>query len=368
MSEALLWVAMAGLTAAAVIAVIAPLLRASAAPAGPDDAAVYRDQLRELEREQARGTIAEPEAQAARAEIGRRLIGAVRTAKPALPPSRDRKMLAQLLLLGIPALALGIYLSIGSPDLPGQPLAARLAAPPDQSDPAALIARAEAELARHPERVEGWQLMAPIYMRLGRFADAAMAYGKLISLAGDTAERATMYGVALVGQAGGVVTADARAAFDRALKLDPTYAQARVSVALAKEQEGDASGALGDMRAVLADMAADDPMRAGVRREIARMEAPKMSGPTAADMADAAGMTPEQQQAMARGMVEGLQARLSAQGGGIDEWLRLVRSYSVLGEPDKARTAMAGARKAYSADPDALAKIDALAASLGLGS
>lgn len=368
MGETLLWLAMAALTAAAAIAVIAPLLRASPAAAPGGDTAVYRDQLEELERERARGIIPEAEAAGARAEIGRRLLLAADRNRSAAPrPAASRTGLARALVLIIPAIALGLYLSLGSPLLPAQPLAARLAAPPETDDASALVARAEAELGRNPNRLEGWVMMAPIYMRLGRYADAATAYANVVRLGGATAERETMFGVALVGQAGGVVTGEARAAFDRALVLDPKYPQARISRALAREQEGDIPGAVAELKAVLADTPPADPLAEALGREVARIEAAPARGPSRADVANAADMAPEDQQAMVRGMVEGLSQRLAAQGGVIDEWLRLVRSYTVLGDADKAREAAATARKTYAADPVALAKLDALVASLGLG-
>lgn len=368
MGEYLLWIGMAALTALTVTAVVAPLLRPPRAQAA-DDGAIYRDQLETLAGEQARGLVTSGEADSARAEIGRRLLAAVnRPGDAAVPAARDRRPLARLLVLATPAPALALYLTVGSPGLPAQPLGARLAAPPASGDAAALVARAEAELGRHPDRPDGWQVMAPIYMRLGRFADAAGAYSKLMRLAGATAERETMFGVALVGQAGGIVTADARRAFERALKLDPGYGQAHISRALSREQDGDAAGAVAELREVLAGTPAADPLAAAVRREIARMEAALPPGPSRADMADAAGMTAEQRGGMVRGMVAGLQSRLDAGGGGIDEWLRLVRSYAVLGDPDKAKGAADRARRSYAADPEALARIDALAASLGLRS
>jgi cytochrome c-type biogenesis protein CcmH len=367
MNEALLFTGMAALTALAVLGIIVPLLRAPAlASSGRDDESVYRDQLAQLDRDVARGLLAPSEAAGARTEVARRLLAAAADrgslAGKALPESRST--LARILLVAIPVTALGAYLWTGAPELPAMPLAARMQAVPSTADPQALLARAEAELQRNPQSVEGWRLMAPIYLRLGRYEDAARAWAALIRLEGADAERQTMLGVALVGQAGGIVTPEARAAFDRALAIDPKYPQARISLALAQEQDGDRAGAVATLRALGADLPAGAPLLAGLQQEIARLEAapapPK--GPTGADIAAASSMSADQQSAMARGMVEGLAGRLAAQGGSAEEWLRLVRGYQVLGEPDRAQAAAQAARQALAGDPEALARIDALLA------
>ena len=67
-----------------------------------------------------------------------------------------------------------------------------------------------------------------------------------------------------------------------------------------------------------------------------------------------------------RGMVEGLAARLAQNGQDIEGWLRLVRSYTVLHEPDKARAALLEAKRSLAGDPSAIARIEALARELGL--
>jgi cytochrome c-type biogenesis protein CcmH len=78
-------------------------------------------------------------------------------------------------------------------------------------------------------------------------------------------------------------------------------------------------------------------------------------------------MAPAERDATIRGMVEGLAARLATNGGSLEEWSRLVRAYTVLREPEKARAALGEARKAFGADAAAMAGLDALAGELGLG-
>ena len=78
-------------------------------------------------------------------------------------------------------------------------------------------------------------------------------------------------------------------------------------------------------------------------------------------------MPPAERETMIRGMVEGLAARLAANGGTLEEWSRLVRAYTVLREPEKARLALGEARKALGANAPAMAALEALASELGLG-
>ena len=80
--------------------------------------------------------------------------------------------------------------------------------------------------------------------------------------------------------------------------------------------------------------------------------------PTPAQMAAAAKQSPDQQTAMIRGMVDGLAARLKQDGSDLDGWVRLVRSYKVLGEPDKAQAAIGDAQRALANDPDKRKRLD----------
>ncbi len=69
---------------------------------------------------------------------------------------------------------------------------------------------------------------------------------------------------------------------------------------------------------------------------------------------------------MIRGMVERLAARLKENKSDLEGWLRLIRSYAVLKETDKAQDAAATAKQEFASDAKALEQIDALAQGLGL--
>jgi len=372
-----LWLAMALMTAAAVFAVLWPLARRRpAAAAGGElmvagDLAVYRDQLDEVERDRTAGRIGAPEAEAARIEVSRRLIAAADAAPEAPPPvsaSWPRRIAALAALVALPIGAGSLYLALGSPGIPAVPISARLNKAPGEPPLAAMVAQVEAHLARNPEEGRGWEVIAPVYLRLNRFDDAVRARRNALRLLGETAERQADLGEALVA-ANGVVTAEAKAAFERALALDGNEVKARFFVGLAAEQDGRKTDAADAWRALLKDAPPGAPWVELVRESLARVEGTPVAGPpgpTGEDMAAAADMPPEQRNAMIHSMVERLAERLKRDGSDLQGWLRLVRAYSVLGDRDKARAAAADARRAIGADPDKLRLLDELVKGLGL--
>jgi cytochrome c-type biogenesis protein CcmH len=373
------WLVLVLMTAAAVFAVLWPLGRRPGASGG-SELAVYRDQLAEIERDRDAGCIGAAEAEAAKVEVSRRLLAAAEVEPPNANPlsqagegregasPRPRRIVAVIALVGLPIGAVLIYLALGSPWLPGEPLAARLGKPPEERSIETLVAQVEAHLANNPEDGRGWEVLAPVYLRLGRFGDAVKARSNALRLNGETAERQTGLGEALVAAAQGIVTAEAARAFERAVALDPEAPKPRFFLGLAAEQDGRLADAARRWRDLIAQAPADAPWLGFVREALARVDpsAAEARGPTAADMAAAAELSPEQRQQMVRGMVDRLAARLKDDGSDLDGWLRLMRAYMVLGERDKARSAAADARRALKADPDKLRRIDDAAKGLGV--
>ncbi|QFR31738.1 c-type cytochrome biogenesis protein CcmI [Ancylobacter sp. TS-1] len=380
----LLWIAFSLMTAAAVLAVLWPLRTgAGVVPAGSAqaDLAVYRDQLAEIERDRASGLIGGAEGEAARAEVARRILraSAETEAGGAFVRGADlrRRAVAVIALIGVPLLAGGLYFFLGSPLYPPQPLAQRLEARPDQSDIAILIRKVEGHLEANPDDGRGYEVVAPIYARLGRIDDAVRAWNTAIRLLGSSPQRQTGLGEALVAQAGGVVTTEAKAAFQAALAASPGDPKARYFLGLAAEQDGQPAEAARIWGALAADSPPDAPWLGLVRESLTRVGAPppaaaqapgQGSGPGAADVAAAENLTPEQRQQMVRDMVQRLSDRLAQDGDDIEGWLRLMRAWNVLGEADKAKAAAAQARTHFAKDDGALGRIDALARELGLGS
>lgn len=393
-----LWFGLALMTAAAIFAVLWPLARRTNQIRSGSDVAVYRDQLDEIERDRAAGLIEDKEAAGAQVEVSRRLIAAVdasaagsATATLAEPTSAAsttaattsaetvtsaeatsaqtwrRRAVAVVALVAVPFGAAGFYLSLGSPKLPDQPLAQRLAAARGTQSVDGLVAQVEAHLARNPEDGRGWEVIAPVYTRLGRFEDTVRARRNALRLNGDTAEREAALGEALVLAANGVVTADAKAAFEKAVALDGSNVQARYFLGLAADQDGNPAQAVATWRALIEAAPPGAPWIDFVQRALDRAGGAAVGGgPSEEQVKASADLSPEQRNAMIHGMVARLSERLNRDGSDVEGWLRLVRSYMVLGETDKARAAIVDARRALAGDPAKLQRLDDLVKGLGI--
>jgi cytochrome c-type biogenesis protein CcmH len=363
----MIWIIFAALTAAVIAVLIRPVLRSEALSPGHDrndfDRAVFRDQLAELDRDAERGTIGAAEADAARNEISRRLIGTASAVPKARPLGTP--YLALLAVVIIPAIALPLYLKTGSPMLPDVPLADRIENAAKTGDYDALVVKVERHLAQNPDDLEGWKVLAPAYRKGLRWADAAEAQRNIVRLSEPDAAAMADYGEAIVMANQGLVSAEAHAIISKALMLDQKLPKARFYNALALKQEGRTAEAKAAFDAFLADTPADAPWRPMLLAEMQDMS----SRPPALDqktMKDAASMKPEDQQAMIRTMVDGLEEKLKSNAADLDGWLRLIRARTVLGDTAKAKLAYDTARTQFKDNQQALAALDGLAKEMNI--
>ena len=320
---------LAVLAAGTVGALRFPLLRPSVHGTGrlEADLALYRDQLTEIERERATGTLGESEAASARVEIERRLLTAAEQDKGELTSASPtlHRFLPPAVALLIPLFALGLYLQIGRPGL--QPVRATVDRAAN-AQPAPDTAAIRAYIAANPE----------------------------------DAEARSALGEALVEEAGGTVPAEAVEAFTAALARQPNDARAIFYLGLHEAQSGDAPAALKRWQDLAARSPPDAPYLPMLRAEMARVakaaglpapEAPK--GPTREQVEAMGSLTPEQRQQAIRGMVEGLDAKLRDAPQDRDGWLRLATARKVLNENDKAAEAYARADALQPLEPRLLA-------------
>lgn len=366
----MLWIIFTLMSAAAILAVLWPLAHKPRASGAGSDLVVYQDQLEEIGRDRSAGLIGAAEAEAARIEVSRRLLAAADMQAPPVPPQplwhRRAAALAALIVLSL--VPLGLYAALGSPNIPGQPAYARASLPPGHESIAALIGQVEEHLAKNPNDGAGWQVIAPVYMRLGRYDDAVAAFRKSLALNGETATRDSDLGEALVAAANGVVTDEAKQSFQHAVARDAHDPKARYFLGLADEQDGNRDAAAATWRALLQDAPADAPWAGFVRAALARVTGQPAAGakPASQDMAAAQNLSEAQRDEMVRGMVQRLADKLHADGGDVEGWLRLVRAYVVLGDQNKAKGAAVDARRALAARPADVKRIDELVKSLGL--
>jgi cytochrome c-type biogenesis protein CcmH len=268
----LFWTLLALMTAAAVFAVLWPLSREPGLAGEAAGLAVYRDQLAEIEADRARGILPASEAEAARIEVSRRLLDAAAAKEPKADGSLSRRRIASLVaLFGVPALALSVYLYFGAPEFPDAPLAERIARPLEQQDMGLLIGRMQERLEKNPDHGEGWELIAPIYLRAGLTSEAIAAQENAIRILGGTAAREVALGEYL-RIANGRISAESKAAFERALGHDANNAAALFYLGLEAEQRGSLNDARKFWTRAVEHGKANDPWLVPAQRRLRLLE------------------------------------------------------------------------------------------------
>ncbi len=385
-------------------AVGAALLRALArggdlAAAGPMALHLYTQQLAEIDRDLAKGTLEPAEADRLRTEVQRRMLDAARRDASPARAAGAAQGLGFAAVLAALAGAIGLYFSLGAPDYPDLPLTKRLAlaqelydtrptqpeaeaaapkAAPVQADQDMLdlVAQLRTIVASRPTDVQGLTLLAQNEARLGNLAASARAYEAIVAAKGGdaSAEDHMSAATAMIIAAGGLITAQAEAELIKALQRDPAQPLARYSSGLLFAQTGRPDRAFEIWEPLLRESPPDAPWLAPLTQmlpEVAaqagiRYASPQLKGPGAADMAAAADMTEDERRAMITTMVAGLEERLFEAGGTGAEWARLITSLGVLGEQARAKAALSAARSALAADPAAVQLVTDAATQAGL--
>jgi len=383
----MIWVALGSLTVLVLALLLRPLVffRRERVETAQGKLAIYRDQLKEVEREQAVGLLAPEDAATVRLEIERRMLTAARAAsKPGVPPTGRRLAVAMPLVLLLITGPLALYLAIGKPAMPDRPFAGRDPAH-EMPDLATAMAGLRKHLAEQPGDAEGWALLARSEMNIGHPDEAAEAYEQALAHADGAppetrAQLNSAAGEAQVQAAGGTVSDAAKRSFAAALAIAPQEPRSRFYLAVGREQAGDREGALADYLGIIRSSPADAPWQPAVRERALQMasalgrdpaslglagqaqaqpQAPAAAGATADQLAGPmaaaiAGKSPEEQKQFIQTMVAGLAERLKANPDDIEGWQRLARSYTVLGQRDKAREALASAVEHAPNRPDLL--------------
>jgi cytochrome c-type biogenesis protein CcmH len=368
----LFWSAAAILTIVCVAAALLPLLRGAerSVASQSHDIEVYKDQLAEIARDKMAGVISAGDSETARTEVARRILKASSEAIDTSARHSQQLGWASALAIAalLPVLSWGAYSKLGAPGFGDQPIASRQTTSDDSIE--GLVAKAEAHLARNPDDGRGWDVLAPIYARMGRYDDAVRTYSRAIALNPPIAARESGFGEALTGAAGGKVTAEAKAAFERALALDAKEPKAQIFLAMGLVQAGKPAEARAALEAQLAASPADAPWRPVVERALASLEKSAtgkiVNGPSQEQMDAAASMSGKDRMAMIETMVAGLAEKLKANPDNLPDWQKLIRSYLVLGKKDEAMKALENADIAFKEDEVKRGEIRAFAKELGL--
>lgn len=370
----LFWIVVSVLTAAVAVALLLPLMRAEAKTDIPQshDVEVYRDQLTELQRDQANGLISGDEAEFAKAEVARRLLAANEAVKAAAPVSgrRANRIAQAAVIVFLPLLGLCLYLATGRPDLPDAPLAMRLANPGEDIN--ILIAKAEQHLVQNPEDGAGWDLLAPIYYREGRIEDAGAAYQNAIRILGPTPMRLAGYAESLIALSGGLITTEAQDALKQSLEMAPNDPRSEYYLALALKQQGKTEEARTAFEALVRSSPKDAPWLPLVNSHLAELgggvaQNDKAPGnPTQADVAAAQAMDGADRNAMIEGMVSSLAEKLKQDPDNFEGWMRIIRSYAVLDRKADAVEALRQGLQAFPAGSEEGRSLLALASELGI--
>ena len=397
------------LAVAGLIALALMRSRADAEPPAAYDLRVYRDQLKEIDRDVARGVIDPADADRVRTEVSRRILAADAQVQ-AQASGADARGPGTMVLAAIVALILAggaafIYGGLGAPGYADLPRQFRIdqaeytrQTRPDQAaaeaemtprpaseapDPqfTELMEKLRATLAERPDDLQGHMLLAQNEASLGNFNAAWQAQDEVIRIRGDEATDQDFAELAefMILAAGGYVSPRAEQALAQALRLNRSDPIARYYWGLMLGQIGRPDQAFSIWDRLLRESPADAPWVPAIESQIPDMAflagveyqprppAAAAPGPSQADMAAAAEMTPQERQEMIRGMVEGLETRLAEDGGSPEEWARLIGALGVLGETERAGAALAAARAAFAGNADALTRVEGAASAAGVG-
>lgn len=400
MDQWLFWAIAVALVVAVAVILFQALRHAAEARGEHPDLKVYRDQLAEVDRDLARGTLAPEEGQRLRVEVARRLLEADRTLKAAKTPGAQGNLLwAGALLAVVLGGALWLYSQIGAPGYADLPLALRLeiatenyksrpdqaaavAATPPAPKPepspefATLMEKLRAAVAARPDDTQGLELLARNETALGNYEAALTAQAKLIEVLGKAAspDQRLMMAHILIAEAGGYVSPEAEAWIVQVLEQDPKHPMARYLSGLMFAQVGRPDRAFALWQPLLTEGPTDAPWQQAIRTDIQevadqagiKFSLPETKGPSMADIQAAGEMTAEDRQAMIEGMVGQLEGRLLSEGGPVEDWVKLMGALGVLGQPDRAKAALAAAEKALAADPAGLDQVRAAAEGAGV--
>ncbi len=280
MSSTQFWITAGALVAAVLGMLLWPLLRQRRPGAGSRkalNAAVYRDQIAELERDRASGALSESDLVQAREELQRRLLedAELPDAPPASPPARSAMATAIALLIAVPLAATLLYGKLGNPlgllaenqlqaasssSSAGQAQSAggnmggnQSAAPAggggnsggNAGDLSKLADGLAAKLEKNPDNPGGWAMLGRTYKAVGRYDEAEKAFKRAGAIM-ETDPTLILEQAELIAiRAGGKLDGKPMELIEKALKLDPNHPQGLLLAGSAAYFRHDYAAAIG---------------------------------------------------------------------------------------------------------------------------
>ena len=392
------WIISAGL-AVVVAALLALALRApgrgNQTPAAAYDLKVYRDQLRDVDKDLARGVVEEADAERIRAEISRRILSADAAMQNDGGEDAAGKgaplITAALIGAALIGGSLWMYWNLGAPGYGDLALKDRIEiaedmrasrpsqqaaedslpafTPPSNASPdmIALIEQLRTVVQDRPDDLQGHSFLVRYEAELGNFRAAARAQQRVLTLKGDdvTTDDLVSYADLMVLAAGGYVSPEAETVLSRILAADPGNGIARFYIGQMMAKNGRPDNAFRIWDQLLREGPPEAPWiplimariedmawRAGVNYQPPQIGGGR--GPTAEDIEAAGELSPSERMEMIQGMVSGLSERLATEGGPVEDWAQLVTALGVLGRTADARAVYENAIAVFADDTRAL--------------
>ncbi|MFV0662641.1 c-type cytochrome biogenesis protein CcmI [Denitromonas sp.] len=293
------------LVVGALLMVVVPLFRKVSSAQSNDDAnalqartalSVLREQLAELDADVAAGDMSQADYQRTREELERRALdeGETRSGTLSAKPARAWGIATALLL---PVLAAVIYVEIGTPEgLDPTQAGGADTHEVTQAQVEEMVATLAERLKQDPENAEGWFMLARSYNAMGRFAEAAAAYGELAKRMPEEPQVYADWADALAAANNRSLAGEPARLIEKALLLDPDNIKALALSGSAAFQASDFAKAAAQWERLLTQLPADSELAASIRQGIAEARqqagmAPMVEAPAPAPAAAGAGIT-----------------------------------------------------------------------------
>lgn len=237
---------------------------------------IFRDQVADLEREKAEGNLSDANFEQAKAEVQRRLLEEVEPESAAETTSHGpSRKIAVFLLLLMPIFAVTGYALLGNPRAldPTQ-----TSAPPKmtQEQINGMVAKLAEKMAANPDDLKGWLMLARSYKTMGRFEEAANAYGKAEKLVNEDPDLLASYAETIAMASNGKgLKGKPMQLVERALKLDPKHPHSLFLAGAAAMEAGENKKGIAYWEALLPQVEPGSEIDQMLRRGIDKMKSGK---------------------------------------------------------------------------------------------